>query len=144
MALSPSSKGLLLDTHILLWLVAGDIRLAKSPNQLKAIETYAKSQLVYCSAISFWEISCLAAKRRIESTFSHLSFTENIPKKTGIQVLPLSLEIMHESCFLPEGVHKDPADRMIIATARLAHLNLVTKDEQILKYSELGHVKVLD
>lgn len=57
--------------------------------------------------------------------------------------MPLSPEIAVESCALPDNFHVDPADRIIVATARLENLILVTKDQQILKYGKQKFVTCL-
>ena len=57
-----------------------------------------------------------------------------------IEIIPLSLEITLESNQLPGAFHNDPADQIIVATARMRNLTLLTKDEPILKYS---HVKAI-
>ena len=53
---------------------------------------------------------------------------------TGLEVLDLSLKIAAESCSLPGEFHKDPADRIIVATARINDITLITKDKKILDY----------
>ena len=62
----------------------------------------------------------------------------------GVTLLPLSPEIAVESTRLPGSPHGDPADRILVASARVAGARLATRDEGILRYAADGHVRVLD
>ena len=65
---------------------------------------------------------------------------DNAVHKTGIQVFDLSAQVALESCNLPGKFHKDPADRIIVATARIHNMNLVTKDQKIIDYPHVESV----
>jgi PIN domain nuclease of toxin-antitoxin system len=61
----------------------------------------------------------------------------------GVRVEALSPEVLIESSFLPGDLHRDPADRILIATARRSDLTLVTRDQTILRYAREGHVRAI-
>jgi len=64
--------------------------------------------------------------------------------KPGIAVSQLTPEIMIESVHLPGELHGDPADRMLVATARVQGATLLTKDAQLIRYSRQRHVKLVE
>ena len=62
----------------------------------------------------------------------------------GFCVIPMNNEILHEAVFLGNGFHKDPADRIIVATARITSSTLITKDRDIIAWARHGHVKYVE
>lgn len=134
-------KKILLDTHIFIWLMNGDTSI---PVKIRKIinESIIESA-VYLSIISCWEIAMLERKKRITLTSPCDDWIETATEKTGIEILSLTPNICAESCNLPDGFHEDPADRMIVASARIEDLTLITRDESILKYASLHHVKAI-
>ncbi len=82
----------------------------------------------------------MVARKKIELKTSPESWLSRAIHGTGIQVIELSPEIAVESCRLPGEFHRDPADQIIVATARVHNLSLVTKDQKILGYP---HVKTI-
>ena len=98
---------------------------------------------VYISAISCWEIAMLEQKKRIILTEPCLSWINNGLKLSDIQLVELTPEVCVESCALSDNVHGDPADRMIIASARITHSHLMTRDKSILAYGKKHHVNVI-
>ncbi|MEK6731365.1 MAG: type II toxin-antitoxin system VapC family toxin [Pseudomonadota bacterium] len=136
-----NKTGLLLDTHILLWLANGDHNLHKQQQSL--INDAAKEWRLYISAISAWEIAMLDAKQRIILSKPCLKWIQESIEKIGIQLIPLSLEISVESCQLPGTFHDDPVDRIIVASARIHNLALMTHDDRILHYSNQDYVQTI-
>jgi PIN domain nuclease of toxin-antitoxin system len=130
---NPNIK-LILDTHVFLWLMNGEKDLSEKSKAiiLKAVE----EGTIGLSAISLWEISMLSARKRIFLNQPCLNWIERSLEAPGIILCPLSPEIVVESSSLPEAFHGDPADRMIVATARILGVPLMTRDDKILKYSE--------
>lgn len=61
----------------------------------------------------------------------------------GAEVTNVSLQVLVASSFLPQPIHGDPADRIIIATARERDLTIITRDRAILSYGNAGHVRTL-
>lgn len=134
-------RALLLDTHVWIWLVNGDPALAGEA--LAAIERAAAAGSVLVSAISVWEVAMLEAKGRIVLAKACVQWVKEALLAPGLALAPLTPEIAVESCQLPGALHDDPADRIIVATARVADATLVTKDERIFAYGAAGHVPVL-
>ncbi|GHU10997.1 twitching motility protein PilT [Alphaproteobacteria bacterium] len=125
---------ILLDTHIFLWLMNGDSKLAQE--NLSKIDSVINSEGRIClSAISIWEIAMLEAKRRIALTQPIRKWVEQAIEIAFVKVMELSTEILLDSCHLPGEFHSDPADRMIVATSRVKNIPLITQDEKILNYS---------
>ena len=126
-----SSVGpLLLDTHVWIQYQNGseDIRPAAKPT----IEAAAERGLVYVSVLSVWEIALLVRLHRIELTMPVDRWTREALAKPGINLLPFTPEIAIDSINLPEPMHRDPADRILVASARVERLTLVTRDRDIL------------
>jgi PIN domain nuclease of toxin-antitoxin system len=131
--------GTLLDTHAALWLMNGD-RLARE--SLSAIEAAGKNGSLFVSPISAWEIATLVRKGRIALTTSPEVWFGHM-LATGVTLAAMAPDILMASVFLPGTPPNDPADRILIATARAENLTLITRDDQILQYAGLGHTRVL-
>ena len=86
------------------------------------------------SAISCWEVAKLVEKGRLVLPCPIADWLENALAYPGITLLPLTPEIAVESTTLPRSFHKDPADQIIVATARIHDCLLVTADQEILDY----------
>jgi len=130
---------LLLDTHIWYWFVIGDKTL--SNKNIELINTAATEDALYLSSISIWEIAMLESKERIHFKLPILQWIEESLKAIPLQLVPLHPAISVESCYLKE-FHGDPADRMIVATARVENLTLMTRDKKIQNYSRQQKVKI--
>jgi len=131
----------LLDTHAWFWLVNGDLKLA--PSARLQVEAAARRGVLYVHAISVWEIALLAAKRRVLMNRPIREWVSRALALPGLGLVPLNPEIAIESANLPGEIHRDPADRMIAAAARLLHLTLVTRDQTLLAYARAGHLRAL-
>ena len=122
---------IILDTHIWVWWV-------HSPGQLSQTqrERIAESEndLIGVSAISCWEIAKLVERGRLELPVALEDWFDQALNYPGIQLLALSPEIAIESTRLPGDFHRDPADQIIVATARVYDSALLTADEKILNY----------
>ena len=129
----------LLDTHTLVWLLDGNERLGGKARTL--IQQSAQADSLYVSAITPWEITMLVSKGRltlVQEIGEWLRIAISMP---GIRMAPLSIEVSVASTRLPGTFHSDPADRIIVATARHLGAILVTEDKLILEYGKAGHVK---
>ncbi len=122
---------IVLDTHIWVWWVQGDPRLTQRHRE--EINKSQKQGIGICS------ISCLEVARLVER--GRLGLPDEVTKwlkkalsYPGIELLTLTPTIAVESVRLPGNFHKDPADRIIVASARTCDCPLVTVDEQILNY----------
>jgi len=95
------------------------------------------------SPISAWEIANLVRKGRIAATLPVANWFHQTVDKMAAIMPQLTVEILTDSCGLPGSPPDDPADRIIIATARGKDMTVVTRDRQILDYSRAGHVRTL-
>jgi PIN domain nuclease of toxin-antitoxin system len=137
-----TARGLLLDTHVWIWLMGGDPgRLAE--DALAAVERAAAEGAVHIAAISVWEVAMLENKGRLRLGVDCLTWVREALGAPGIRLVPLSPEIAVASAYLPGAFHGDPADRMLVATARTHDLTLVSKDERILAYGAAGFLATL-
>ena len=127
---------LLLDTCALLWLANGA---EMSPESRTAVA----SRSLHVSPISAWEIANLVRKSRIAITLPVASWFRQATNKMAAGTPQLTVEILTNACELPGSPPDDPADRIIIATAREADMTVVTRDRKILEYSQAGHVRTL-
>ena len=128
---------LLLDTCAVIWLAQGATVSAKARRA-------AAEQELYVSPISAWEIANLVRKNRLALTLPVVAWFRRAVEEMQAKLPGLSIEILADSCELPGAPPEDPADRIIIATARDANLILMTRDSQILSYSRSGHVRTLE
>ena len=122
------TDALLLDTCALLWLASGDQAL--SENALSMIEN---AQVLYVSAVTAWEIAIKSSKGKIQLPLSPREWFNAVVKLYDIDVLKLTADEMLKSAELP-WLHKDPADRFIIATALKNDFTVVTADSNFGKY----------
>ena len=132
---------LLLDTHALVWLAVGDARLSAAAR--KRIESAAQHQQLWVSAITPWEIGMLVAKGRLVLDRDVMDWVAAALALPGIRLAPLDPAVAVASTRLPGELHGDPADRLIVATARRLGATLVTADAALLSYGRRRHVGVL-
>jgi PIN domain nuclease of toxin-antitoxin system len=107
------------------------------------IDSSGQRDAVVVSAVSFWEIGSLVQKNRLRLTLPFRQWVEQTLSRPGFVAMDLTVDIAVESTTLPRGMHPDPADRFLVATARALDATLVTHDRRILAYGEAGYVKVL-
>lgn len=133
---------LLLDTHVWIWLMRGDKKLSVS--FIRSLEKRKEKGGLFVSAISIWELGMLVERGKIELEMDCLDWAEQALATSDIELLPLTPRIAIESARLPENSHGDPADRILISTAREHHAILVTHDRKILDYGRGKFIKVHD
>jgi PIN domain nuclease of toxin-antitoxin system len=127
---------ILLDTHIWFWWVAAPELLSKAQREL--LDNF--SGQVAVSIISLWEIALLESKERISLPNPIKEWFKKALDEPKIDVIDLSREIVIESNHLPGTFHRDPADRIIVATSRILNAPLVTSDSKILKYQHVEKI----
>lgn len=135
-------NGLLLDTHIWIWYAEG-IPALLSPDQIRQIEQERSHGRLYVSVVSAWEIGLLLARNRITLSVPLKHWVRMAAALPGLQMRTLTGDVAVESTILPGNPHADPADRFLIAEARLGGLDLVTADRRIIEYAHRGHVRVM-
>jgi PIN domain nuclease of toxin-antitoxin system len=134
---------LLLDTHCWLWAQLGVPR-RLSRTAVAAIRDAESTGALRISMISIWEVAMLEKRGRIALPRNIRSWIDEALKQPGVSIAPLTPEIAIESVHLPGDLHGDPADRILVATARVLGATLLTKDARLLQYSRQRHVKALE
>ena len=118
----------LLDTHVWIWWSIEDSTFLSR----RARETIDAAQKKWIAAISCWELAKLVEKLRLGLKIPTLEWIRRSLHEYDIRIADLTPEIAVESTLF-QGFHADPADQIIVATARLAGLPLVTADQRIVK-----------
>lgn len=122
----------LLDTHVWIWANAAPDQLTRKQRNLLASPPENASFLL--SSISLWEICKLAEKGRIDFFEDLEQWVESALDMPNLKVVPLDFRIFFKSTTLPQPFHNDPADQMIVATARFHDATILTQDQQMLDY----------
>ena len=123
-----------LDTCAVVWAVSDPARLSGPATRL----LQAADTRVCVSAISCAEIACASARGRIEIDRHWRLWFRHYVHLNGWTVLPIDLESVEEAYSLPDPIHRDPADRLIVAAARRLSAPIITADARLLDYP---HVK---
>lgn len=119
----------LLDTHVWIgWLLP---QAGLSRRERTALDLAAEQGRLRISAISLWEAQMLHAKKRLELPLPFPAWLEAAAAPNVVTVVPLDLQVVAALDALPATFHGDPADRIIVATARLHALPLATRDGRI-------------
>ena len=130
---------IVLDTHALLWWASGD-KAQLSAAALQAIEDELNGGQVVVSSISAWELAMLVSKGRVALSMDIGEWLSVVSQIEEVRFMPVDNEIAVKSTELPGEFHKDPADRIIVATARKLAAPLVTVDDRIRAYP---HVRTI-
>ncbi|MEZ5317936.1 MAG: type II toxin-antitoxin system VapC family toxin [Vicinamibacterales bacterium] len=123
---------ILLDTHAWVWWVTEDRRLSRSALRLITREQGRDGLLL--SAISIWEVAKRVEKRQLILDRPVDAWIDAALHRPGLHLVELARPILVESCRLPQPFHGDPADQLIVATARDREATIVTKDQRIDSY----------
>lgn len=135
-------SALLLDTHIWLWYAEGVTERLR-PASINKLDDARTSDGLCVSAISVWEVGMHSAKGRIQLSVPLRDWIDRALGAPGIRFVPLDAAAAAESTLLPGDPQGDPADRFLMATARVEDLVLATRDRQILKYGKGGYLRAL-
>ena len=120
----------LLDTHVLLHWAFDDPKLSKTHQAV--INKATPETPLYVSEITLWEIATLYSLRRVELEVPLRDFLERVTAPPLIQRLSISPTIAAEVAALPDSFHRDPGDRVIVASARVFGATLLTQDRRII------------
>jgi len=141
--MSFADRPLLIDTHIWIWLSFGTPGVF-SPAMQKRLDLSDRANPLHVSFISAWEVAMLGAKGRLNLEMPTVAWIEQSLSHPAMRLLALDdPAVAVESNELPGDFHSDPADRLLVATARIGGFTLVTRDQKILDYGKAGHVNVL-
>jgi PIN domain nuclease of toxin-antitoxin system len=130
---------LLLDTCAIIFIAENQ---AIDPLARQEVTAAGGSGGVLVSPISAWEIGLLATKRGFAFFPNPKAWFQSFMLNPGVRLTPLTPEMAIDSSFLPP-LHADPADRLLIATARAMQVPIVTRDRQILAYAQAGVVMAI-
>lgn len=137
-----SDPPLLLDTHCWLWIEDDTVQHLSSAAATAIRRASAEDRLLL-SVISVWEVALLEAKGRIDLELDCQTWVRQALATPGLMLAPLTPEIAIASTRLPGDLHGDPADRLIVATARAHGATLMTRDSKLLAYGRAGHASVM-
>ena len=121
-------NGYILDTHIAMWFFNGDVKLSKTANEI----IYNFSNPIYMSIASAWEVAIKLSIGKLDIVNNTADFLHDA-EKNRITILPIQPAYLSVLETLPM-IHRDPFDRLLIATAITEQMTLITDDQNITKY----------
>lgn len=130
---------ILLDTHVWVWWVHQDDRLS---TKARSFISQHETRHIGVSAISCWEVAKLVERGRLRLPMPTDHWLHAALAYPGVRLLELSPDISTDACSLPGSFHSDPADQIIVATARHHGSALVTMDQRILSYAHVPLARV--
>lgn len=122
---------ILLDTHVWLWWLLGSPRL--HAKERSALDRLGSRGAVRLAAVSLWEAQMLHAKARLTLDRAFDVWIREAAAVGVVEIVPLDVEVVIALSSLPATFHGDPADRLIVATARAHRLPLATHDRAVRK-----------
>jgi PIN domain nuclease of toxin-antitoxin system len=131
----------LLDTCAVIWMAEGE---PLSQDAMAALDqAHAAGVATYVSPISAWEIGLLVAREKLQLLITPQRWFARLFEAPNMRLADMPPDLLIASSFLPGDPPRDPADRIIAATARDLGATLITRDRALLDYGARGHVKVL-
>lgn len=127
------TDGLLLDTHIALWLDSGD-RSLRPPTRALIDDCWRGGGTIFLSAVSAWEIALLVDSGRIDLDLPVEAWVERFLARPGVEAAPLGCRTASGAYRWRHFEHRDPADRLLIATSIELDCPLVTYDKRIARF----------
>jgi PIN domain nuclease of toxin-antitoxin system len=135
-----SRAPILLDTCAAIWAAEAQ---GLSPSALQVLDQAERDHVpVLVSPITAWEMGMLVAKGRIAMLAPPLRWFTGL-LEAGVQLADLSPSILLDASFLPQSRLRDPADRVIAATARALGYRIMTRDRPLLEYAAAGHIQAI-
>jgi PIN domain nuclease of toxin-antitoxin system len=132
---------LLLDTCAVIWLSENEKMKEEADEAIDAASV--QGVLTFISPITAWEIGLLASRDRVRLLITPQNWFARALSIPGMALAELSPEVLIASSFLPGKAPRDPADRIIAATARQLGATLITRDSALLNYGKQGHLNVM-
>jgi len=132
---------LLLDTCAVIWVAEDQPISERAASALD--EAHAADQCVYVSPITAWEVGLLVARGRLTTIIKPQLWFERLLDVPNVRLADMSPDLLISSSFLPGEPPRDPADRIIAATAREYGYTLMTRDRLLLDYAEQGHIQAV-
>ena len=131
----------LLDTCAAIWIMNGDP--LRDPAATELPQSLERNGRLVISPITAWEIATLVAKKRILLTLRPEVWFNKLCDLPGVTLVDMPPSVLIASTSLPGKTPADPADRILIATAREFDYTLVTRDRLLLKYASSGYVRAI-
>lgn len=132
---------LLLDTNAAIFAVEATLRPAAAS---LLTERFRDGETVLLSPITGWELGILFSRGRLRAAIRPGEYLRRLASMPGVAMAPLSAEILLASSFLPGTPLRDPADRILAATAREHGYTLMTRDAVLLAYAGEGHLSAVE
>lgn len=130
---------IVLDTHALVWWASGELA-DHSAAAAEAVEAERRAGEILVSSISAWELAMLVARGRVVLAMDTTPWLATVARIDTLRFVPVDNAIALASVALPGAFHKDPADRLIVATARQHAAPVVTADEKIRAYAHVRSI----
>ena len=134
-------RPLLLDTCAAIWLGEGEPLSKRAIEALDAAVSQKVATLI--SPISAWEVGQLVSRKRLQMVTTPERWFARLLETPGVQLAQMSPELLIAASFLPGTPPRDPADRIIAATARDLGATLITRDRALIEYGAQGHLSVI-
>jgi PIN domain nuclease of toxin-antitoxin system len=132
---------LLLDTNAAIFAVEGTLR----PSAASLLtQKFHAGETVLLSPITGWELGLLFSRRRLRAAIRPREYLRRLTAMPGVAMASLSAEILMDSSFLPGAPPRDPADRIIAATAREHGYTVMTRDAALLAYAREGYLSAVE
>ena len=135
-------SGCLLDTCAVIWRANNDI--LREPGASELGDLHSRILPIFVSPITAWEIATLVANGKMTLALRPDIWFQKFCNLPRIALAQMPTEVLVASAYLPGNPPKDPADRILVATAREYGYKLITRDLLLLEYGKLGHVQVLE
>lgn len=130
---------IMLDTHVFVWWIHRDDNLSAK------YQSYIQKNIsrgLGVSIISFWEISKLVEKGRLTLSRNLGEWMTNSLRYEGIHLLDLNIEIICKAHEISKDIHRDPVDQLIIATAVVNEIPILTLDKKIIQSEKVEIIKI--
>lgn len=132
---------LLLDTSAAIFAVEGTLR----PTAASLLtDKFRDGETVLLSPITGWELGLLFSRGRLRAAIRPREYLRRLTSMPGVAMASLSAEVLMDSSFLPGAPPRDPADRIIAATAREHGYTVMTRDAALLAYAREGHLSAVE
>lgn len=138
MTLEPS---LLLDTCAAIWISSNQPMARATEDALAGAR--ARVEKIFVSPITAWELGLLVSRGRLNLQMTPERWFERLMQAPGLHLSDMAPSVLIAASFLPGNPPRDPADRVLAATAREHGYQLVTRDRRLLDYAEQGHIQAL-
>jgi PIN domain nuclease of toxin-antitoxin system len=132
---------LLLDTCAAIWITEEEQIADVALSAVQHAQTVG--QFIYVSPVTAWEIGLLVSRGRLRSPMSPQRWFQRLTEAPGVRLAEMSPDVLIASSFLPGAPPRDPADRILAATARECGYRLMTRDRPLLAYAAQGHVQAI-